>query len=410
MLIPIFARPAAEALDAKKQSGLTVMEQLALKKATEARIDTKVLDAVQLVLENELIPVVQSKVNGEMRDMQLNNQLFSLPASSTGAGNVLQGTTEIAICPAAKSCAHTAAPLFTYWLQLPQHSDMVSTILDRLIRGFVSSAREELEAVSWKLLSFDERSKIPVLRAMRADPIFKAYRLHTYNGKASVEDIVGGRDTSVKVPTGSPSSGAAVPEPSSTHPPLKLEGLDERQITMFQRYAALELFDWGRLWKLSSPTYPITADKITRDFAVIGTITAILHGADWLVNRISRICQTTTTKLVNNNKNQQRAQLQRQRSKSTKTSSSKGSSGGKSSSSDALRQQHEPLWVSIGGGLKELSKLAEDGFSLLRGEVQLACFYHLHHLAHMKSHGTSAVTNGSKGSGMGSTASSLRGG
>jgi hypothetical protein len=39
----------------------------------------------------------------------------------------------------------------------------------------------------------------------------------------------------------------------------------------------------------------------------------------------------------------------------------------------------------IQGGATELSRVAEEGLALLRGELQVSCFYHLHGLSQMKS-------------------------
>jgi hypothetical protein len=39
----------------------------------------KVQEAVQKTLENELMPLIQSEVNAEMRDLQMDSQLFMAP-------------------------------------------------------------------------------------------------------------------------------------------------------------------------------------------------------------------------------------------------------------------------------------------------------------------------------------------
>ena len=178
-----------------------------------------ILSTIQGFLEDELVPVIQSNVNHELRELQTNNTLFAVPPSltatttttagngsgivtSSGAGGsggskkritTLADTSHVVVSQmsqllctrrqqantatfgytrggggggggygsmgrlppplrnvssssspststghgvpsaAAWSCAHTAVPLFDYWLQLPQHRNMVTTVLDRCI-------------------------------------------------------------------------------------------------------------------------------------------------------------------------------------------------------------------------------------------------------------------------------------
>lgn len=101
-------------------------------------------------------------VNQSMREMQLNSRQYfaPVPARATDAaatkgkessnksiptGNPSksygqgQSIAESKPCPAAQLCLREAKPLFSYWLQLPQHSDMVGTILDRLSSQIMSN-------------------------------------------------------------------------------------------------------------------------------------------------------------------------------------------------------------------------------------------------------------------------------
>ena len=181
------------------------------------------LSTVQGFLEDELVPVIQSDVNHELRELQTNNALFAVPpslntgvastsvATTSGGGGSgggsgkkrtatladtshvvasqmsqllcarrLQASTAAfgytrggggggggygslgrpqpplrgasssysyssssysysshtstsggALSAAVLSCARAAVPLFDYWLQLPQHRNMVTTVLDR---------------------------------------------------------------------------------------------------------------------------------------------------------------------------------------------------------------------------------------------------------------------------------------
>ena len=42
------------------------------------------------------------------------------------------------------------------------------------------------------------------------------------------------------------------------------------------------------------------------------------------------------------------------------------------------------IWASVKDAIKDLSKLAEEGLTILRAEVQVACFYYLHPFSHLK--------------------------
>jgi hypothetical protein len=53
----------------------------------------------------------------------------------------------IVISRAAESTSKIVRPLFQYWLMLPEHRDMVTTIFENLLRSYASSAREEFEGI-----------------------------------------------------------------------------------------------------------------------------------------------------------------------------------------------------------------------------------------------------------------------
>ena len=140
-----------------------------------------ILDVIQSFLERELIPVIQSTVNHGMREIQLNAHHFSVirdidgSGGGSGAGNMgdssaaqrrgagggggggMSGSGDVhsvvPLCYAAQLCCTASKPLFSYWLQLHQHRSMVCTVLDRLIRGYASAAREEFEALTYNCLT-----------------------------------------------------------------------------------------------------------------------------------------------------------------------------------------------------------------------------------------------------------------
>jgi len=58
------------------------------------------------------------------------------------------------------------------------------------------------------------------------------------------------------------------------------------------------------------------------------------------------------------------------------------------------------------GCAKELSKLADEGLSLLRAEAQLSCFHFLHKLSHVKISSSVSSVSGVSGSSSGSSSSS----
>ena len=67
-----------------------------------------------------------------------------------------------------------------------------------------------------------------------------------------------------------------------------------------------------------------------------------------------------------------------------KKSGGSGSSGGGYSSSGSRGAPASSIWASVKDAIKDLSKLAEEGLTILRAEVQVACFYHLHPFSHLK--------------------------
>ena len=60
-----------------------------------------------------------------------------------------------------------------------------------------------------------------------------------------------------------------------------------------------------------------------------------------------------------------------------------GSSSGQTSSVVGNNSSNS-VWYLIKDAIRELSKLADEGISILRAEVQVACFYQLHQFAHLK--------------------------
>lgn len=101
------------------------------------------------------------------------------------------------ISVAAVKCLSVVKPLLNYWYQLPQHSEAVVTIIDRAIRGFIASARDELENLNWKLQSSHKTALKNVLSGMSVDPFFAEYKRSVYGDNCtSVDELLGLRETS----------------------------------------------------------------------------------------------------------------------------------------------------------------------------------------------------------------------
>jgi hypothetical protein len=221
-------------LEDMRLSILTAKQQL---NKTATGINGKsALDVIQSFLESELIPVIQSTVNHGMREIQMNNQHFSVnigdsgnsnehgninnggnrsggagtsaSASGMGAGGSGgSGSDTVPLCYAAKLCCSSSKPLFSYWLQLHQHRNMVCTVLDRLIRGFASAAREEFEGLTFGCLTVTQEMHGTLINSTKMDPLFKTYRTKVYGaGKVTVDDLF--QSGKSGVPSAAPGSGS----------------------------------------------------------------------------------------------------------------------------------------------------------------------------------------------------------
>jgi hypothetical protein len=153
-------------LTAVSERAMTILREQVNPQLTSAEI-CKVQEAVQKTIESELMPLIQSEVNAEMRDLQMDAQLFMAPTGLSllhslpfphSNKEILQLSPKMAmrclvlcsfcltlsqadISEASKRCFSIIQPLFSHWAELPQHRDQVLTILDRVIRGYASTAR-----------------------------------------------------------------------------------------------------------------------------------------------------------------------------------------------------------------------------------------------------------------------------
>ena len=383
---------------------ISIMDALAATGRTDVKFNSRVLEAVQIFLEEELMPMVQLSVNNDLREIQLNTAHLSLPitsgqGASTEAASRALGET-VPLSYATLSCASTALPLYNYWLQLPQHNDMVLTILERLVRGFMQAAREELEAKSWRLLSFDEKYKSKVTAGMRRDPVYAAYKASVYDGASSVDELLLG----MGVAGGSGGGGGGdvdwASSSSFSDSPSGGKG-----------GANPELDGWGALWELSLVQYPTLGDKnsqhedrIIKDFHVVATVSSVVHGCDWLVRQLQKACVATCKQHAIeaaardssaavapppvSSPFQSKGHIVK---KATDVLSKYGiQETAKKTIKQSVLDEQEPLKLAVASFCRDLSRLADDGLALLRGEWQVTCFHFLHKLCQVKFGGARA--------------------
>ena len=152
---------------------------------------------------------------------------------------------------------------------------------------------------------------------------------------------------------------------------------------------ALELAGWGTLWDVGSSgaSYPAAGqDKVAKDFVALGSVASIIHGCEWLAYQLCSVCAATTKKasVVGSSSSTVSALSPNSSKFSTFLPNSSSSSSQPRSHRQELFDLHAPLWAAVHGGARELSKLADEGLALLRGEAQISCFHYLQQLAHIK--------------------------
>lgn len=252
------------------------------------------LDVIQTFLENELIPVIQSTVNAGMREIQLNNAHFSVMQDSIsgasaaggnnnnavegGIGSAKRGTGDaVPLCHAAHLCCAASKPLFSYWLQLHQHRSMVCTVLDRLIRGYASAAREELEALTYNCVTVtQENMQASLVQSTKLDPLYKAYRMKVFGpNKVTVDDLFATGATAITGAEGgkalarrsfmpNSSTGVGGAKRSALRGSNAHFALDGADLDDLKGRNALESTVWEQMdyWDVGNNNYPITAQKV----------------------------------------------------------------------------------------------------------------------------------------------------
>lgn len=135
---------------------------------------------------------------------------------------------------------------------------------------------------------------------------------------------------------------------------------------------------WGEFWNMTGVPYAISSDQIRRDFTIISSLSSILLGCDWLSMQLISICNELAKKFNINSENVSHGS-NKHTPLSTRISMK--------FQPDVLKQGRQesydiqqPLWKIIQTNSNELSQLAVLSMSLIRGELQISCFYFLHKL------------------------------
>lgn len=298
------------------------------------------------ILDNSLMPLIQSEVNSEMQELQMDNTLFSSRSSHSGPTRMSSGDDSddhSKICEAAQRCARVVNPLFYHWFELPQHQDMVLTILDRVVRGFISTAKEEVEALSWQFVSAEKRHQSAILGGLQKDPLLTAYRHQLYEGKSTVEELLDRQQhlTSTSSSTHlSPSRGLS----------LQLSRSNDSNIAVDNEFGT-----WGKIWDIQN-THTALGDKVVTDFSKLNTLASISYGCDWLIKIVCTMCTQTML--------------------SSAPSRSRRHKAAMTHTDDPMQALH----VSIRDIANSLMKLSELCMTLIRGEMEVACLHFLRQL------------------------------
>ena len=323
------------------------------------------------------MPVIQSIVNKEIRDMQTSGHKYFSPNmsghdSEIGRSNsivisrinfeTVENSEEPAIvnqtssgaetnrhvCLGSISCVKTVRPLLNYWVHLPQHREHLVTIIERFFLGYSAASRQELEAVNWKMHSVNKKYFLSIIEIMKLDPLFKLYKFQFHNGKSSVDDLL------------NPNSLVKDSSTSATTPatfPIEKKNLS---VDSTQSNISKELDIWVDFWDVNQVNYPLNNNEITNDFKKIQTLASIAYSADWLANKLSKRFNHLSKKF------------------SSSIYQSNSNIGIKKSTHQELIM---PLKLAFLSGFREFSKLSEETTAILRGELQLACFHYLHLVA-----------------------------
>jgi hypothetical protein len=347
-----------------------------------------VLVMLREFLGTDLVPLIQLSVNSSLREIQVNNLQFTVPSSSTGYdyqhGHKSQEN-HILICGAASICSTAANPLFRYWLQLPQHNEMVLTILERLIIGFIAAAKEEMESSGWSLIGYEENYRKKVGQCIRENILFLRYRASIYGSNINVIDK---SDVGIVLSASSGQKLGSTDSAGSSDMALRgLNTLGDDDATC----SIKELSLWSPFWDIGPASigkYPTfvadsqgneVSNRMIKDFVCVRTIASIIRGCDWLANELCCQCagviKTDSSRLND---------FESTDSKASEKASIASKLVRVSAIRNELLKRNALINHTVQQSAKDLSRLASEGLATLRAEVECACFHFLYPLRSQK--------------------------
>ena len=371
ILHPIFSTSAQMASpiysDIQKFS-TNVSKLLVSENVIEKDRKSDVLIMLDKFLEADLFPLVQLGANTSLREIQMNNELFCMNVIEAefnrfSTKQSFAEARENTSCKAAYLCANAFSDIFVYWLELRAHDEVLVIILERLIIGFVSAAKDEMESLCWKFLSFNNDVKKQLKDHVKESMEYKSYATGNY-GKF-IEDVAGLSNISQSKST------EAIPGICA----------DEE----------LDIWKSLGLWDVSKPfgDYPtismedrlsekITNTKIASDFTILKHAASILRGCDWLGNELCLFCDEFLQRDVHINKTQRDVRFGNGIGNNNKAPEKKDSE-----LMQELAERKALLQHCVSKSASDLSSCALENMAILRGEAQIACFHHLYPLVRL---------------------------
>lgn len=283
-----------------------------------------------------------------MQELQMDSSLFTSRSNSSGMSHRISSGDDAddqnKICEAVMRCARVVNPLFYHWFELPQHQDMVLTILDRVVRGFISTAKDEVESLSWQFLSAEKHHQLAILGGLQKDPLLAAYRNQIFDGKSTIEELLDVTHAAV-------TTSSATQLSPSRGPSLRFLRVEGSQAASDAEFAT-----WGEIWDIQN-THTALGDKVVTDFTKLNTIASIAYGCDWLTKTICTLCTQVMLRNAPTAGKGRRARLP-----------------------SAMEDPVHVLHATVQSVASSLMKLSETCMSLLRGEMEVACLHFLRQL------------------------------
>jgi hypothetical protein len=302
---------------------------------------------------------------------------------------------------AAAARSYTAThPLFTYWLQLPLHSEMLVTILERQVQGIVATAKEEVERLSYRLESSHKGRLAALVDELRGDPVHDHYRRHAFHTEGfTLRELVkavdptrnyatgGGREssnhsshTSLRKKSTDLTSvlaerGSVRGRASSTHSQNRRDSIggSQRQQSQIGPDKAAEALQgmWADLWaacdeannNLASSTSQEGGPKVIQDFSDVKSLAHVMYTCEWLAKEVAVLYASSVLQHHQNG------------------SSSKSGSTRAQEDASTVRERNSMLQEAVLRSVRELISVADSVLALLRGELQVACVVLLSQLA-----------------------------